>query len=182
MGRVIGVRSRQTNQTPFKGFTLLELLVIVMIIGILAAILIPYWGVLLNRIRLSNAQDTIMQAMQMTKSNAKRSRTLQQFSVRTLNGTVQWASSAATREPDESLWKSLDPAIQLDDETSLQRVGNIRRVQFTHEGSINGQLGRVTLSIKSGGKLKRCVIVSTLLGKVRTSAEQRTKKDDKYCY
>jgi prepilin-type N-terminal cleavage/methylation domain-containing protein len=175
-------RSRQHHGAQAKGYTLLELLVVLVIIGIFAAILIPSWNFLLNMSRLNIAQDQLLQAMQVAKSNAKRSRTVQQFSIRTVDGTVQWAISPAGRFPAESLWQSLDAAIQLDSETTLLKVGTIRRVQFTHEGRISGQLGRVTLSPKNVSRLKRCVVVSTLLGKIRTGTDKPTKRDGFRCW
>jgi prepilin-type N-terminal cleavage/methylation domain-containing protein len=183
MRKAFWVRSRlfQGRSLP-QGFTLLESLVIVVIVGVLAAIVVPSWNVLLTSIRLNAAQDQVLQAMQRAKSNAKRKRTVEQFSIRTKDGIVQWALSPATPLPDESLWQNLDPAIQLDDETSLRSIGSIRRVQFTHEGRVNGSLGRVTFSSKQGGKLKRCVVVSTLLGTLRTGTDKPTKKDGYFCY
>ncbi|HEY9611471.1 MAG TPA: prepilin-type cleavage/methylation domain-containing protein, partial [Allocoleopsis sp.] len=43
--------------------------------------------------------------------------------------------------------------------------------------------GRITLSHQLSGKTKRCVIVSTLLGTLRTGKEHSKKQDSKYyCY
>ncbi|MHC5727644.1 MAG: prepilin-type cleavage/methylation domain-containing protein, partial [Nostoc sp.] len=33
-----------------------------------------------------------------------------------------------------------------------------------------------------GGKAKRCIFVSTILGAMRTAKEHTTTDDDKYCY
>ena len=55
-------------------------------------------------------------------------------------------------------------------------------MQFNYKGNTNGQLGRITLSLRSGGTAKRCVFVSTLLGGMRTAKDQAQPKDGKYCY
>ena len=44
-------------------------------------------------------------------------------------------------------------------------------------------LGRITLSSRNGGKAKRCIYISTLLGAIRTAKEHDTRNEEgKYCY
>lgn len=170
------------KRLPISGFTLLELIVIVVIISILFAIMAPGWTAFLNVQRLNGGQEQVLLAMRDAQSRAKQSRVIWQASFQNPNGVVQWAIHPAGTTPAPSLWRSLDAAIQMDAETTLQQSGGVRRVQFDHEGNVNGQLGRFTLSSKFGGKTKRCVIVSTLLGAIRTGREHSTLQDGKYCY
>lgn len=167
---------------PTNGFTLLELIVIVLILSILFATMAPAWGSFLNVQRLNASQERVYQAMRDAQSRAKQNRIVWQASFQNPNGVVQWAVHPVNTTPIASMWNSLDAAIQLDAETTLQQSGGIRRVQFDHEGHVNGQLGRLTLSGKNGSKAKRCVVVSTLLGVLRTGSEHSTMQDGKYCY
>lgn len=164
------------------GFTLLELMVIVLIISLLFAIMAPGWVEFMNVQRLNAGQERVYQAMRDAQSRAKRTRMAWQASFQESNGVVQWAVHSVNSTPTASAWSSLDAAIRIDAETTLQQSGGMRRVQFDHEGHISGQLGRLTLSGKNGGKAKRCVVVSTLLGVIRTGSEHATMQDGKYCY
>jgi hypothetical protein len=58
----------------------------------------------------------------------------------------------------------------------------VRRVPFDNLGTVKPPLGRITLSSKSGGKAKRCVFISTILGAMRTAQENPRPDDGKYCY
>ena len=164
------------------GFTLLEAVTVVAIVGILFALAVPGWASFITLQRLNGGQEQVLLAMREAQSHAKHSHVIWQASFQNANGVVQWAVHPASITPMPSLWSSLDSAIQMDAETTLQQSGEVRRVQFDHEGNVNGQLGRLTLSSKMGGKMKRCVVVSTLLGAVRTGKEHTTLQDGKYCY
>ena len=164
------------------GFTLLELMMIAAIVGILFALMAPGWTSFMTVQRLNTGQEQVLLAMRDAQSRAKQSRVLWQASFQNPDGVVQWVVHPAATTPIPSLWNSLDPAIQIDVETTLQQSGAVRRVQFDHEGNVNGQLGRLTLSSKVGGKAKRCVVVSTLLGAIRTGKEHTALQDGKACY
>lgn len=180
--RAIALHLKPAKRLFIGGFTLLELLIIVVISSVLFAIMAPGWAAFMNGQRLNGAQDSVLQAMRDAQSHAKRSHIIWQASFQDANGVVQWAVHPANTTPTVSAWNNLDSAIQMDAETTLQPSSSIRKVQFDHEGNVNGLLGRLTLSSKNGGKVKRCVIVSTLLGVVRTGSEQSTMQGGKYCY
>jgi prepilin-type N-terminal cleavage/methylation domain-containing protein len=166
-----------------SGFTLLENLVVVFLIGILAAILTPSWMSFINTRRLNTAQSQVYQAMRQAQSQAKKEKLTFQVSFREHNTILQWSVHPATVKPTDAIWNNLDSSVKLDDETTLQESNNIRQIQFDHLGSVRKPpLGRITLSSKSGGKAKRCVFVSTILGALRTAKENPTADGGKYCY
>lgn len=159
-----------------KGFTLLELLVALVMIGVLAAIAAPAWQAFLNRQRLNTAQNQVMEVLKQAQQSAKNQHVIYQASFREQANRVQWAIHPAQVNPTTVPWNSLEEGIKLDPETTFLQDQNIYRMQFNHRGEVNGQLGRVTLSLTSGGGIKRCVFVSNLLGAMRTGENRPTRQ------
>ena len=170
-----------------RGFTLLETLVTVMLIGILGAIALPTWLTFLDTYRLKTSLDQVYWAMREAQSNAKRDKLTWQASFRDKNGVVQWAVHPATLYPDLAQWHNLESEVQLDSETTLEPAYGVREIQFDYLGSVlKPPLGRITLSSRRGGKAKRCVFVSTILGALRTAKDHSQPKTEnhkkEYCY
>jgi prepilin-type N-terminal cleavage/methylation domain-containing protein len=165
------------------GFTLLETLLVILIIGTLAGLVAPTWRGFVENQRLNTAQDEIYQAMRQAQSQAKKEKLTLQASFREHNGVVQWAVHPASVNASAANWNSLDANVRLDQETTLSQSKGVRQIQFDYQGNVRQPpLGRITLSSKSGGKAKRCVIVSTILGAMRTAKERAKAQNNRYCY
>uniref|UniRef100_A0A832M440 Prepilin-type N-terminal cleavage/methylation domain-containing protein n=1 Tax=Oscillatoriales cyanobacterium SpSt-402 TaxID=2282168 RepID=A0A832M440_9CYAN len=175
--------AKYLNRLHNKGFTLLEIIGVLLIVSVLCAIAAPGWLHLMDVSRLNTGQDEVFQALKMAQHRATLNKTTWEFGIReTTNGIVQWAVYSESTIPDSASWKNLDSSIKLDPETTVRRVRGIHRVQFNHIGAVNGQLGRITLSSKNRSQTKRCVIVSTLLGAMRRGSEHVRPNDGRFCY
>jgi type II secretory pathway pseudopilin PulG len=193
---------------PAAGFTMIEILIIMLIIGIFSAIVVPCWLMFINNQRLKVSLDRAYSAMELAQSNAKRDKTAWQASLKEVEENVQIAVHPANIPPAQvpaNQWKNLEPQIQIDtDETTVLKVnenneqkesGTIRRVMFNYRGcpvsrsdhdctqtSIRAK-GTLTLYHPNLRNSQRCIIISTLLGHKRTSQRQSKPNDNKrYCY
>ena len=199
------------------GYTLLELIIIVAMMGILSAIAAPGWSRVVEHQQLNSAQNQIYRAMHSAKSNATRDKVTWQVSFRqvTLNGkdVVQWSIHPAESGKfipfsvinNTAFWHNLAPDVLIDTsknnkgkyETSLtkQTAAGPWRVQFNYYGCPVSQpndecgqtsltaLGRITLRRKNGSKLRRCIIISTLLGAMRAGKDYpKADSSGKYCH
>nr|WP_255516174.1 GspH/FimT family pseudopilin [cf. Phormidesmis sp. LEGE 11477] len=133
--------------------------------------------------RLTVGRDKIHSAIQQTQTTAQRRGVTWQFSLRERNGFVEWAVHPKSVSPALAQWEALDAAsVRIDAETTFARSGDVHYVRFNEEGNVEYRLGRVTLSSEQAPAIKRCVIVSTIIGATRKSKEQPTPQDGKTCY
>ena len=214
---------RQYPPIQNRGFTIAEVMVVVLIIGILAAIVAPSWLAFANRQRLRISTDRVYQAMRKAKSRAIRDKvgwqaTFQETTNDNGQIVIRYTLHPAAIAPNdlpESTWEYLEPGIEIDDnekndkgeyETTLRRVNPetnaviesrenaMYRALFNYQGcpvykpsdfctqtNIKAK-GRIALKHQTLDLPTRCVIISTVLGAMRTGEEHSKASDGKYCY
>lgn len=158
------------------------MLIVVGMVGIVAAIAIPAWLRLIAEHRVITTQGFLREGIQQAQIKSQQESVSWQFSVRENAGRVEMSVHPATSLASLSQWEAMNSAVQLDGETNFATAGSVYYVQFDEKGNVRYRLGRVTVSSKQFPSIKRCVIVSTLIGATRTARDQRVPSDGKLCY
>jgi type II secretory pathway pseudopilin PulG len=179
--------SRNFNKTASRkgdgGFTLLEVLIIVILVGIFASIAAPSWLAFINRQRVRTVNDRVFQSLRLAQSEAKRTKR---------DIKIEFKSNASN-PPVDPPTVTFTPSLATGGSTqTLNAGGEIKpgtiklsaascpvgactaatALTFNYNGVVDpvtnpGLPLVVTVSAVKGGS-KQCVIVETLLGSMRT--------------
>lgn len=160
------------------GFTMIEMITIVAVVSVMAAIAAPSYVGWANNQRLKAAQDRVTITLYQAHKEAQLRKQIRQVSFRTQDERVEFAVHTADTDP--VAWQALPEGVQIDDETSIRLSGGIYSVRFNQRGEVEGQLGRITLSLVQNPQRKECTIISTLLGKMRRGSHGPL-KNGRYC-
>jgi prepilin-type N-terminal cleavage/methylation domain-containing protein len=175
-------------QNRDRGFTLIEVLVVMAMVGILSAIAAPSWTAFVNNQRLNSVQSRAFSTLRLAQSNAKRDQLMWQATFRNTATVAQYAihktpTGTTTQDYWNTLpWENFESGVRIVENTEPQPrttftqltavpEPDVYRVQFKPQGVPNGlgELGRITFVGKAGGDRKKCVIISTILGSMRVA-------------
>jgi type IV fimbrial biogenesis protein FimT len=117
MNQPIQVKTSHDSSSSTSGFTLLELLMVIAIMGITLAIAIPNFKALITSIRLTNAANNMVSALQIAKSEAIKSNSLVSI-IPNLKWEKGWGvKKQITNEPPISLFEPLNAGYTVQPQT-----------------------------------------------------------------
>lgn len=159
--------------TDSAGFTLLEMLVIVVIIGVLGSIAAPGWLSYLNRQRVHSVRDELRAVLQEAQTNAQQKSTT--YSVvlgSTVNGPTASISTAGSVGPAVILGSNTKN-VQLS--TFINSTASTEALEFDYRGGVSEDLIPFVIKIKANNNnnSQKCLIVNNLLGGI-VNAEETT--------
>lgn len=149
-----------------QGFTLIEILVVVVLIAVLAGIAGPSWLGYLNRQRMRTVQEDLVEVFKQAQTNSRQLRNTQTVTINTtaavptvsVNGSAQKLASGNIPANTLTLAANSSPAT-----ISFDYLGNppSDKVPFVVTISSTG----------TPGTQKRCVIVANIIGSVKTARD-----------
>ncbi|MGB3494541.1 MAG: prepilin-type N-terminal cleavage/methylation domain-containing protein [Elainellaceae cyanobacterium] len=177
------MKKRHFPQQSTAGFTILEVLVVVVIIGILTAIAAPGWVSFMNRQRAISAKDQVLQSVRSSQAEAKRRRRRQPIELLpaatendlpelNMNGRVEVLGQG----------EIVPGNIQLTTEDN--QGNNFNALVFREDGTVSidgndyADFGgaapelpvMITVEAPPNSGRKQCVIIDTILGSIRSES------------
>lgn len=170
---------RNQPQTSTVGFTMFELMVVVVIIGILSAIAAPGWNAFINNQRTRTVNDAVFRALRSAQSDAKLKKkditvtfkddedppvVIINNIAQTLNanGEIKAGMVELVTGVCDTNCTTFNPDPPTDSDITFNYLGTVENTQALPFA--------ITVSTANDG-FKRCIIVETLLGGIRTAKD-----------
>ncbi|MEK0179590.1 pilus assembly FimT family protein [Microcoleus anatoxicus] len=165
-----------------EGFTLLEVLVIALIVGILSSIAAPGWLAFINNQRVRTVNDRVLQTLRSAQSEAKRSK--RDITVTfnptpatdpptvTINPPLPTGGSTQTLNAGGEIKPGTITLVSNANSITFNYLGNVD--QLPQDTSVNPSVKRFVVMVKpTGGGAKKCVLIETILGAMITDEGSR---------
>ena len=157
--------SNSINRKSDRGFTLLELMVVLVIVGIIAAIASPNFIDFLFRVKVNSSLEQLLGAIRETQRQSMLQGKRCQININPNNNLI-------TATPNKCLLdeRQIDNKIKI--RTNL--AGSIPNIYFSHKGNTT-KMGTIVLS-SDNTNLQKCFVISLGLGIMRTGEYNGSKK------
>ena len=188
---LIQIQSRKKKNNNFAyiaGFTLLEVIITVLIIGILFAVSATTWTALLNNQRINQANQKIYSLLQETKTKAQKLNQSYTISFRDdTNNGLQYIINLAGETPSDSEWQQLFDSKKDTIELAFYspnstNIDDLKIQTFNYQGipkDTNLDVNkRIIVRPLDGSSPNRCIIVRDLLGTLITESDSKCTTDD----
>jgi prepilin-type N-terminal cleavage/methylation domain-containing protein len=178
--------SRSDNFGQSLGFTLIEVLVVMIMVGILSAIAAPSWLAFVNNQRLSTSQSRVFSILREAQSSAKRSGTSTTVTIG--NDSVKGAYIQTSRSQAQYLEQGIQ-VLSVDKSVDKEKTPPPTpiplalpvTITFNSQGlpiyvnSVTDRFTdfplRITLNITNSPNRKRCTTITTILGSVKSASD-----------
>lgn len=158
--------SKRPASQSNSGFTFIELLVVIIIISVLAAIAAPGWLAFMNRQRVNTVRNETLQIIRTAQAQARRSRS---------NQVVEFdVTGARPRVAVNGVWQNLGsgeirPGVMtLSTKTGTGQT-NVTKITLNHTGGLENT-AQVPFTINfaiANSNARQCIKIESLLGATR---------------
>ncbi|MEO0537987.1 MAG: prepilin-type N-terminal cleavage/methylation domain-containing protein [Cyanobacteria bacterium P01_A01_bin.123] len=168
-------RKASSQDKSTAGFTLLEILVVVIIAALLAAIAAPGWLAFMNRQRMNSVRSDLLETLRQVQADARQNRESKTVIIDPTDPipTVRVGSTVADSDAFQLGNNNIkENYLQLSTEASTAGGWDttITSVTFDYEGVVDrdDDVPFVISISPVGSDAQRCVVIANLLGSLKT--------------